>query len=167
MKYTSEKQLIDMTSMKLSESDITPRTGESLGNYVRRLRERLGLSQKDVAAQAGIHSKSYGKLERDKTRTLNRKTKQGLASALKIPSDYLDAVCRGIGISPNQGIRFCPQCWKVGTPPDALWLHSRAQYCYECGTQLRERCMSCNEQITSLKHRFCPYCGTPYRTPEV
>jgi len=98
-----------------------------------------------------------------KTSSLNRKTKQGLAAALQIPSDYLDAVCRGMLVSPNQGIRFCPQCWQPGTSPDSIWLHSRAQYCYVCGTQLRERCVSCDEQIASLKHRFCPYCGTAYR----
>lgn len=152
--------------MQSLESDIVPNTGESLGNYVRRLRTGLGLSQTEVAAKAGIHAQSYGKLERDLTRTLNRRTKQGLASALGIPSDYLDAVCRGTDVSPNQGIRFCPKCWQPGTPPDSLWLHSRAKYCYECGTQLREQCVSCNEQITSLKHRFCPYCGTPYQAPE-
>lgn len=164
MKYTSEKQCIRKVSMQRLDPDTAPTTGESLGNYVGRLRKGLGLSQKEVAAKAGIHAQSYGKLERDLTGTLNRKTKQGLASALQIPSDYLDAVCRGIAVSSNQGLRFCPQCWQAGTPPDSLWLHSRAQYCYVCGAKLRERCVSCNEQIASLKHRFCPYCGTPYQS---
>lgn len=153
--------------MQRLNPDTAPKAGESLGNYVGRLRKELSLSQKEVAAKAGIHAQSYGKLERDLTSTLNRKTKQGLAAALQIPSDYLDAVCRGTAVSPNQGLRFCPKCWQPGTPPDSLWLHSRAQYCYECGTQLRERCVSCNEQIASLKHRFCPYCGTSYQTPEL
>lgn len=153
-------------SMQRLESSSAPQAGESLGDYVGRLRVKLGLSQKEVAIKAGIHPQSYGKLERNKTSTINRKTKQGLGAALQIPTDYLDAVCRGTLVSPNQGIRFCPQCWQPGTPPDSIWLHSRAQYCYVCGTQLRERCVSCDEQITSLKHRFCPYCGTPYQEPE-
>ena len=145
------------------ESDSAPKAGESLGDYVHRLRTTLGLSQKEVAIKAGVHAQSYGKLERNKTSSLNRKTRQGLAAALQIPSDYLDAVCRRTVVSPNQGIRFCPQCWQPGTPPDSIWLHSRAQYCYVCGTQLQERCVSCDEQIASLKHRFCPYCGTAYQ----
>ncbi|WP_299485154.1 zinc ribbon domain-containing protein [Acaryochloris sp. IP29b_bin.137] len=153
--------------MQRLESDTAPQVRESLGKYALRLRERLGLSQKEVAEIAGIHAQSYGKIERDRTDSLNHKTKQGLSSALKIPSDYLDAVCRGMVMTTNQGIRFCPKCWQSGTLPDSLWLHSRAKYCYECGTQLRERCVSCNEQITSFKHRFCPYCGTPYQIPHL
>lgn len=153
--------------MQRLESSSAPNIGESLGEYVCRLRTTLGLSQKEVAMKAGIHAQSYGKLERNKTRSLNRKTKRGLATALQIPSDYLDAVCRGTVISSTQGIRFCPQCWKPGTPPDSIWLHSQAQYCYICGMKLRDRCVSCEEQITSLKHRFCPYCGTAYQEPNL
>lgn len=152
--------------MQLLESDTAPKPGESLGDYARRLRVRLGLSQKEVAIKTGIHPQSYGKLERHKTHALNRKTKQGLAAALQIPSDYLDAVCRGTVVSPNQGIRFCPQCWHPGTTPDSLWLHSRASYCYICGSSLRGQCVNCEEPITSLKHRFCPYCGTAYLSPK-
>ncbi|MCC5603880.1 hypothetical protein LC586_33100 [Nostoc sp. CHAB 5714] len=32
-----------------------------------------------------------------------------------------------------------------------------------CGTALRNSCAKCNEPITSLKFRFCPYCGFPYK----
>ena len=149
--------------MQHLETSSAPQAGESLGDYVHRLRITLGFSQKEVALKAGVHAQSYGKLERNQTSSLNRKTKQGLAVALQIPSDYLDAVCRGTTVSISSAIRFCPECWKPETPPDSIWLHSRAQYCYVCGTKLRERCMSCDAPITSLKHRFCPYCGTAYQ----
>ncbi|WP_228059576.1 hypothetical protein [Plectonema radiosum] len=28
---------------------------------------------------------------------------------------------------------------------------------------MRDRCVSCNEPIMSLKFRFCPYCGQSYK----
>lgn len=149
--------------MQLFESDKAPTPSESLAAYVQRLREGLGLSQRETATKAGIHAQSLGKLERGKTNTLNRKTKTGLAYALQIPADYLEVVCRGTTMNPTQTLKFCPQCWRPGTPPESLWMHLRAKYCFECGTPLRDRCVSCNELITSLKHRFCPYCGTAYK----
>ena len=143
-------------------SSSAPMPGESLGNYVQRLRHELGLTQKEVAAKAGIHPQSFGKLERDQTGQLNRKTKRGLAYALGISEEYLDAVSKGLEIPEVQGLQFCPQCWVPGTSPHALWMHLQARYCLFCGTALRNRCISCDEPIGSLKHRFCPYCGTAY-----
>ncbi|WNN92037.1 zinc ribbon domain-containing protein [Gloeocapsopsis dulcis] len=45
-----------------------------------------------------------------------------------------------------------------------MWLNPRSKYCFSCGTQLRERCVSCNEPIKSIKFRFCPYCGNAYKS---
>ena len=66
-----------------------------MADYIHRLRKQLGLSQQQVALKAGIHPQSLGKLERGKTSRLNRKTQRGLAYALQIPGEYLDAVVRG------------------------------------------------------------------------
>lgn len=152
--------------MNVLEASSPPAPGESLGTYVQRLRRDLGVTQKEVATQAGIHPQSLGKLERNQTSQLNRKTKVGLAYALGIPEEYLDAVCKGMEVIPSRGLQFCPQCWVPGTPPHSLWMHLQARYCLFCGTALRSRCVNCNEPVTSLKHRFCPYCGTPYKTLE-
>lgn len=145
------------------ETEQAPKPDESLGKYVHRQRRRLGFTQKEVAAKAGIHTQSLGKLERGQTAQLNHKTKQGLAYALQIPVEYLEAVCRGTPVNPSQDLKFCPQCWTPGAPPDPLWLHLRAKYCFACGALLRNQCVNCHQPITSLKHRFCPYCGTPYK----
>ncbi|WP_308189080.1 zinc ribbon domain-containing protein [Nostoc mirabile] len=39
----------------------------------------------------------------------------------------------------------------------------RSKFCFLCGTGLRNSCASCKEPITSVKFRFCPYCGFPYK----
>ncbi|PSB28739.1 hypothetical protein C7B70_20240 [Chlorogloea sp. CCALA 695] len=45
-----------------------------------------------------------------------------------------------------------------------MWLNPRSKYCFSCGTQLRDHCSQCNQPITSIKFRFCPFCGNAYRT---
>ncbi|PZD70166.1 hypothetical protein C1752_17312 [Acaryochloris thomasi RCC1774] len=152
--------------MKALETDQAPKSGESVAEYVCRLREGLGLTQKQVALKAGLHVQSLGKLERGKTTRLNRKTINGLSHALQVPGEYLESLYRGTPVETVQSVKFCPQCWVPGTPPDALWTNVRAKYCFECGEQLRNRCLSCDELITSLKHRFCPYCGQAYKLPK-
>ena len=144
-------------------SEQVPNPGESLASYVHRQRTSLGLSQQDVAAKAGIHAQSIGKIERGHTTTLKRKTQQGLAYALGLSETYLEAVCKGLAIEETGVLKFCPQCWKPGSQPDPMWLHGQAHYCFRCGCALRHTCTECNAAITSLKHRFCPYCGTPYK----
>ena len=41
--------------MQLSDSLFVPQPDESLGQYIRRLRQQQGLSQKAVVGLAGIH----------------------------------------------------------------------------------------------------------------
>ena len=90
--------------MQALEMEQGPKLDESLGQYVHRQRQRLGLTQKEVATKAGIHVQSLGKLERGKTTQLNHKTKAGLAYALQIPIEYLEAICRGVA---NQSVYSC------------------------------------------------------------
>ena len=149
--------------MSSLETEQAPKPDESLGKYVQRQRRWLGLTQKEVAAKADIHPQSLGKLERGKTSQLNHKTRQGLAYALQVPVEYLEAVSRGVTVNPSEALNFCPQCWTPGTLPDPMWLHVRAKYCFACGTLLRNQCGNCDQPITSLKHRFCPYCGISYK----
>jgi rRNA maturation endonuclease Nob1 len=89
---------------------------------------------------------------------------QGLARALGVPQEYLDAVTKGEEVSLIQGVKFCPQCWNPGAIADPMWSHVRAKFCYLCGTQLRTSCTNCGELVLSLRrHRFCPICGYPYK----
>ena len=150
--------------MHTLESRPAPNPTESLGAYIRRLRGTLGFNQKELADKVGVHVQSIGKLERGITTRLNHKTKKGLARALGIPVEYLDASIHGTPIEANATIKFCPQCWVPGTAPDPLWLSFRAKYCFACATPLSSHCSRCQEPILSLKHRFCPYCGQFYKT---
>ncbi|NJN38874.1 MAG: helix-turn-helix domain-containing protein [Acaryochloridaceae cyanobacterium CSU_3_4] len=150
--------------MHTLEQAQAPNPGESLAEYVRRLRLGLGINQKELAAKAGIHLQSIGKMERGITTKLNHKTKNGLACALGVPAEYFDAVCRGIAVEATAALKFCPDCWVPGTAPDPLWMHLRAKYCFACAAELRSHCSRCKEPILSLKHRFCPYCGRSYKS---
>lgn len=78
--------------------DNTPKPQESLALYVKRIRTSLGISQTELALKAGIHLQSLGKIERAMTTKLNSKSQRGLAYALQIPSEYLDAAVRGTPI---------------------------------------------------------------------
>lgn len=144
-----------------------PNPGESLAEYVRRLRRGQGLNQKELAAKADVHLQSIGKIERGKTTKLNHKTKNGLACALGVPAEYFEAICRGIAVEATSRLKFCPTCWVPGTPLDPLWMHLRAKYCFACASELKSHCSRCNELILSLKHRFCPFCGQAYKLTKI
>ncbi len=141
----------------------TPRPQESLADYVGRLRRLRGMTQFELAAAAGIHSRSVGKIERGLTLKINRRTLGGLAIALGVPQEYLDAVIKGEEVSLVQGVKFCPQCWNPGAAADPLWANVRAKFCYLCGTPLRSCCDHCGELVVSLKYKFCPMCGRSYK----
>lgn len=149
--------------MHTTEPDKAPKPSESVAQYLQRRRQSLGISQKELAIKAGVHLQSIGKIERGITSKLNYKTRSGLAYALSVPEEYLDAVCRGVPVTVAGALKFCPQCWTPGTAPDAMWTDLRSKYCFACGSPLQDRCSSCSEPIQSLKFRFCPYCGTPYK----
>jgi len=85
---------------------------------------------------------------------------------LGVPAEYLEAVCKGIPVEATAALKFCPNYWGPGTAPDPLWINIRSKYCCACATELRSHCSGCNEAITSLKHRFCPYCGKAYKSAQ-
>ena len=85
-----------------------PQPGEPLDNYIQRLRNDLKMSQQQVASRAGIHLQSIGKIERGQTQRLSQKTKTGLATALSIPLEYLDAALCGQPVSVMEKKQFCP-----------------------------------------------------------
>ncbi|MEO1069706.1 MAG: helix-turn-helix domain-containing protein, partial [Cyanobacteria bacterium J06638_6] len=138
--------------------NLAPASGETLAAYVQRGRMNLGLSQKELAEKAGIHPQSVGKIERGQTTRLKQKPKSGLAHALSIPVEYLDAVCQGRTLEAIADLKFCPQCWMPGTPPDPMWTALRSKYCFAWGSKLQDCCSGCHESIVSLRFRFCPYC---------
>jgi transcriptional regulator with XRE-family HTH domain len=150
--------------MNTLEIDNIPAPNETLASYIRRIRVSLSLSQKELADKAGIHLQSLGKMERGKTARFNRKTQNGLAYALGIPVEYLEGIGKGVAVNQVTALKFCPECWRPGTAPDPLWMNLRAKYCFLCGVELQNRCRNCHQSITSLKHRFCPYCGTVYKS---
>ncbi|MBV8883886.1 MAG: zinc ribbon domain-containing protein [Chroococcidiopsidaceae cyanobacterium CP_BM_RX_35] len=149
--------------MLIVETDKPPKPGESLAEYVRRVRTGMNISQAELAKRSGIHLMSVGKIEGGKTTRLSAKTKVGLSRALQISDLYLEAVCRGVPVTTVQQLKICPNCWVPGTEAESMWLHVRSKYCFACGTALRERCVSCSEPMTSTKHRFCAYCGKAYK----
>lgn len=141
----------------------TPQAEESLAAYVLRVRKALNLTQLELADAAGIHGRSVGKIERGLTVKINRRTLQGLALALGVPTEYLEAVSRGEEVKQVQGIKFCPQCWNPGAAVDPMWSNLKAKFCYLCGTPIRANCANCGELVLSLRHRFCPVCGFAYK----
>jgi transcriptional regulator with XRE-family HTH domain len=140
---------------------------ESLDSYIKRLRLSLHLSQQELAERAGIHLHSIGKLERGTRQRLNQKTKNGLAAALDIPTEYLEAVSQGRPIDVAIIKKFCPNCWVPGTQPEQAWTLQRAHYCFICGLKLHSSCTGCGEAFTSFKHKFCPNCGIPYKPKKI
>lgn len=140
-----------------------PQSGETLAQYIYRLRTDAKLSQQKLAEKAGIHLQSLGKLERGKTSRINQTTKTGLATALSIPTEYLDAVCLGKPVSLIETPKFCPNCWTPGQEPDPVWTLHRAKYCLICGSSLRSTCSKCGQSLASFTHKFCPHCGSSYK----
>lgn len=149
--------------MTITEHSTLPKGEEGLANYVQRLRSQLSLTQKELSVKAEIHIQTIRKIEGGKTSRLNQKAKSGLASALGIPPEYLDAATKKVSPETITTLKFCPKCWTPGTTPDQMWTDLRSKYCFACGTALRNRCVSCNEPIMSLKFKFCPYCGANYK----
>jgi transcriptional regulator with XRE-family HTH domain len=140
----------------------TPKPNETIGDYIKRLREAASLSQQELAEASGIHIQSLGKLERGLTKRLNSKTAKGIAIALNIPSEYLEAVLKGKPVEGVQKKQFCPYCWKAGTTPDPAWTFPRSKYCLICSNILVNSCQKCQQPLTDFKHKFCPNCGTSY-----
>lgn len=149
--------------MNVSITDAAPAPSEPLGRYIQRVRDSLSLTQVELSMKAGIHVQTIRKIEAGGTSRLSHKGKSGLAAALGIPQEYLEAVVKQTPLETVTALKFCPKCWAPGTTLDPMWTSLRSKYCFACGTTLRDRCGSCNEPIMSLKFRFCPYCGESYK----
>ncbi len=151
--------------MEQNLTDSAPQPQESLGAYIRRLRQKCHLSQAKLAETVGVHRQTISKIENQRTTRLNQRARDGLAFALGIPTEYLDAACYGAAVPTNAGLQYCPRCWTPGSAPDPIWLDRRSHYCFRCGTPLYRNCRVCQEALVSLTFRFCPYCGTAYKPP--
>lgn len=149
--------------MQSEVRDAAPQADETLAKYIQRLRSLSTSTQKELSFKAGIHIQTIRKIEAGLTNRLNQKAKSGLAAALGIPQDYLDAVVKKVPVATIAALKFCPQCWTPGTTPDPMWTDLRSKYCFACATALRNRCVDCQEPILSLKFKFCPYCGAGYK----
>jgi DNA-binding XRE family transcriptional regulator len=149
--------------MQSAVRDAAPQADETLAKYIQRLRSLSTSTQKELSFKAGIHIQTIRKIEAGLTNRLNQKAKSGLAAALGIPQDYLDAVVKKVPVATISALKFCPQCWTPGTTPDPMWTDLRSKYCFACATALRNRCVDCQEPILSLKFKFCPYCGAAYK----
>jgi transcriptional regulator with XRE-family HTH domain len=103
------------TFMNLSITDAAPTRSETLGRYVQRIREALSLTQLELSIKAGIHVQTIRKIESGATSRLSQKGKSGLAAALQLPQEYLDAVTKQTPVEVVSALKFCPQCWVPGT----------------------------------------------------
>jgi transcriptional regulator with XRE-family HTH domain len=145
--------------MDTTNLDKAPNPQESLGDYLRRVRKAMNLTQEEVANRGGIHKQTLLKIEAGQSGKLSQKTRQGLVYALKIPEEYLIALMENKeALEIPRTLKICPRCWPAGTPPETQWLDLRAKYCFLCGGGLRDRC-ECGRSIADWRYAFCPYCG--------
>ncbi len=142
----------------MSETD-TPKT--KLANYCLARRQEMGISQEMLSDRAGINKQTLGRIELGKTTRLSRKTKSGLARVFAITEEYLEGLIEGRSSEELNSLKICPKCWQPGAAPEPAWSDIRAKYCFLCGGGLRDACSNCGAKFTNLKHRFCPFCGTP------
>lgn len=101
--------------MQSEVRDAAPQANETLAKYIQRLRSESTSTQKELSLKAGIHIQTIRKIEAGLTNRLNQKAKSGLAAALSIPQDYLDAVVKKVPVATISALKFCPQCWTPGT----------------------------------------------------
>jgi transcriptional regulator with XRE-family HTH domain len=97
--------------MQSEVRDAAPQADETLAKYIQRLRSLSTSTQKELSFKAGIHIQTIRKIEAGLTNRLNQKAKSGLAAALGIPQDYLDAVVKKVPVTTISALKFCPQCW--------------------------------------------------------
>ena len=82
---------------------------------LRELRQRLGMSQQEVAAQSGISAAYYGALERGDKR-INADTAQRLHTPLRCAVSDLLAGTRGISVP----LRFAVAAAEANSRPDSF-----------------------------------------------
>src|SRR5262245_55377245 len=116
---------------------VTPR-GESLAGYITKVREIRGFSKAALARKAKLHFSSLARIENGETegKKMRLIVQGNLATALKIPVEYLQAACRGEAVDIEQTNNVCPSCWVPGTSPDSRWSMPDARFCLRCGSML-------------------------------
>src|SRR5207244_791084 len=82
---------------------VTPR-GETLAGYITRVREIRGFSKAELARKARLHFSSLSRIEKGETegKKMRLAVQANLATALKIPVEYIQAACRGEEIDTEQ-----------------------------------------------------------------
>ena len=139
--------------------------GETLGEYVKKVREFRGLSKSAVAKSARIAYSTIARIESGATsgKKLNHDIARRIAIALQIPTDYLRAAIVGkTFVDEFPSNKICPQCWEPGGTIDERWAMSDVKFCFFCGHEMICECPRCNEGI-HISARFCPECGLSYK----
>jgi DNA-binding XRE family transcriptional regulator len=108
------------TLMNVSIAHVAPKPSEPLGQYIQRVRDSIGLTQLELTIRVGIHIQTIRKVESGATSRLSQKYRSGLAAALCIPQEYLDAVVKQIPLEKVTAVKYCPQCWIPGTALDPM-----------------------------------------------
>jgi DNA-binding XRE family transcriptional regulator len=151
-----------------------------IGEKVKELREKRGLTQAALAYKAGIGQSYISKIEHQLINTPSAQALGGIADALGVELDTLmegttsldfgQYICDGIGFCPHVG---CPGGKYVGDG-DEFWEPYRTplinehgevnNYCQYCGTRLLTECWHCGRKIRKFAP-YCANCGTPVFLP--
>jgi transcriptional regulator with XRE-family HTH domain len=139
--------------------------GESLGQYVKKVREFRGLSKAAVAKAARIAYTTIARIESGKTQgtKLHHGVARRLAMTLQIPEEYLRAAIRGrCFVDEFPSNKICPKCWEPAGTIDERWAMADVKYCFFCGQKMIFACPRCKLDI-HLDAKFCPECGLSYK----
>lgn len=64
--------------------------------------------------------------------------------------------------------QYCPKCNYARGFGERMTLygkekHEPVKFCTQCGSQMINACQHCGRHRASMKDRFCPGCGNPYK----
>jgi transcriptional regulator with XRE-family HTH domain len=129
-------------------------------NRLRELRQRLGLSQQEVASAAGISSAYYGALERGDKR-INADTAQRLHIPLRCSVSDLLAGSRGISVP----VRFAIAAADPGNRPDKFELSEPHEMVQPGRLNAAEHCFAAEIRDDSADRDFAPRTALLLRPP--
>jgi transcriptional regulator with XRE-family HTH domain len=137
---------------------------ESLGAYIKRIRELRRMTRAELAKVAAVHVSTIARIETGATGSEKprKEVQERVSKALQIPIEYMRASAKGETVNTPQTNKVCLSCWVPGSSPDVRWSEVDAKFCLKCGGILMDKCVRCKEPIL-LKGKFCPECGNPYR----
>src|SRR2546423_480427 len=131
-------------------------------NRLRELRQRLGLSQQEVAGAAGISSAYYGALERGDKR-INADTAQRLHLPLRCSVSDLLAGSRGISVP----VRFVIAAAEGGARPDKFERREPHEMVQPSRLHEAEHCFAAEIADDSADRDFAPGSVLLLRPPAV